>query len=106
MPKFINTTGVKQREQPLQKKQYETAPNTKSDTIKKTLNTKGLFSRTAEENEKIPAPKKDYLESDVQNKYKQVENVEKPRFVNKNVNDDQPHFVEINKNEDVKIKYF
>lgn len=103
MPKFSNSSGVKNKEQPLTAAVTRTEPaSNKNEINKKVLNTKGLFSRTAEENEKVPAPKKDYLESDVQNKYKkEVENVEKPKFVNKNVNSDQPHFVDMNKNEDV-----
>ncbi len=55
-----------------------------------------------EENLKVKAPKKDYLEADIAPKYESE--IEKPRFVNKNVGEtDQPHFVSIDKNEDVII---
>jgi hypothetical protein len=64
-----------------------------------------MFSKVNEENAKVRAPKKDYLESDLGGKAAKEEvQIEKPRFVNKNVGDSEhPHFVDINKNEDVRI---
>ena len=84
-------------------------PVEKLDQPKKFVNT-GLLNKAAQENTKVKAPTKDYLEADSGAKYKEqtpeVE-IEKPRFVNKNVGDSsEPHFKDINKNEDVsRIKF-
>jgi hypothetical protein len=63
-----------------------------------------MFSRVAEENQKIKAPKKDYLEADIQSKPKVEVEIEKPKFINKHIDDpEHPHFVNIDKNQDVTI---
>lgn len=66
-----------------------------------------MLQKTHEENLKVKAPRKDYLEGDANVKYKEDQasevEVEKPKFFNKAVGDTaQPHFVDINKNEDVR----
>jgi hypothetical protein len=74
------------------------------NTINKQIGvTKDIFSKVNEENQKVKAPKRDYLESEFgTGKGKEDPQMEKPRFVNKHVGDSShPHFVDINKSEDV-----
>ena len=54
------------------------------------------------DNDKIKE-KKNYLEKNVENSYKEYENVEKPQFIGLKVDKDKDNFVELNKNEDVKF---
>jgi len=132
-PKFINSTGVKNKNTPLQgatgtSSKTESKPvfnnsrgernnNTplnpnakveskKDDTIKevkdKIANTKNLFQKTLQSNNQVKAPAKDYLEGDVDVKYKNEDvEIEKPVFQSKKAGD-EPHFVDINSKEDVK----
>lgn len=61
----------------------------------------GLLTAAAEENSKIK-PTKNYLEADSKVKYKEDEaEIEKPKFMNKNVEGAEPHFKDLSKNEDV-----
>jgi len=68
----------------------------------------GLLTQAAEENSKIKITK-NYLEVDANIKYKEPEpEIEKPKFLNKNVEtqSQEPHFKDINKNEDVNFYLF
>lgn len=60
-----------------------------------------MFQKTAEDNNKIKAPKKDYTEATVDVKYQEEIEIEKPVFQSKK-GTDEPHFVDINTNEDVR----
>lgn len=99
-PKFTNSKGVQNREgEPIRYEKREKYDTTKkSDGPKKFVNT-SLLNKAAEENSKFKAPTKDYNEA-VTSKYKEDVDIEKPRFLNKNEGN-EPHFKEINKNEDV-----
>jgi hypothetical protein len=70
-------------------------------------NTKEIFSKVNEENQKIKAPKKDYLESDFGTRRAGEDlQIEKPKFTNRTVGDaNEPHYVDINKNEDVMVNF-
>lgn len=76
-------------------------PTTTTTATKQTgFATKDLFKKTAEENAKIK-PTKSYLEADVAKSYKETpEEVSKPEFKSGKT-DNEPHFVDINKNDDV-----
>lgn len=130
-PQFRNTREVQNKNTPLsggQSEKYESKYEKPSYSEKRTYTDKenkeykerlersdqprkfvstpgGLLTKAAEENSKIKAPTKTYLEADVKNTYKEDEpEIEKPKFVNRNVGDtNEPHFKDINKNEDVKI---
>lgn len=66
-----------------------------------------------EENAKIKAPKRDYTEIDFtkdkynseRNKEQEKNYLQKPQFVSKHVNE-EPRFVELEKDKDVKINFF
>lgn len=75
--------------------------NFESQQQKRQYNTKALIDNTAKDNAAIKAPK-NYLDKEVQKKYKdeKEENVPKPEFKNLKVSD-QDNFIEIKKNEDV-----
>ncbi len=66
----------------------------------------GALSKAAEENAKVKAPAKDYLDADTKVKYKGEgePEIERPKFVTKH--GEEPHFTEINKNEDVKSQFY
>jgi hypothetical protein len=141
-PKFINSTGVKNKNTPLsgatatstaatttteRKPVFGNSkggvnnntplnPNAKVEAKKdenindvkgKIANTKTLFKKTQDENTQVKAPAKDYLEGDVDVKYKAADDVEiaKPVFQSKKIGD-EPHFVDINNKEDVKTHFY
>jgi len=96
-PQFTNSKGVQNKDTPL-------SNTTKvADKLEAPKKFTGSLNKNADENAKIKAPNKDYLEGDSKNKYKEEtqSEIEKPKFVNKNVEGNEPHFKEINKNEDV-----
>lgn len=67
----------------------------------KIANTKTLFQKTLVDNNQVKAPKKDYLEGDIDVKYKEeVEDIQKPVF-HSNKESAEPHFIDINTKEDV-----
>ncbi len=98
-PTFTNSRGVQNKEGAPVKYDSKTE---KYDGPKKFVNT-SLLNKAAEENTKIKAPTKDYLDATTKNKYKEESTVEieKPKFLGKNEGN-EPHFRDINKNEDVK----
>jgi hypothetical protein len=105
---MTNTHYAKEDNKDYKPKDTPVASNTqpkdeKKELTKKIENTKRIFSSVAEDNKKIKAPTKDYLEADLNNNKPKVEvEIEKPKFVNKHVDDpEHPHFVNIDKNEDV-----
>lgn len=106
-PRFTNTKGAQVKEIAVTGPVTGavTKPVERLDAPKKFVNT-GLLNKASEENTKVKAPTKDYLEADSKTKYKDeaAVEIEKRVFVNKNVGDaTEPHFKDINKNEDVNI---
>ncbi len=102
-PKFTNSRGVQNKEGVPVKNESKTE---KYDAPKKFVNT-SLLNKAAEENTKIKAPTKDYLDATTKTKYKEENavEIEKPKFLAKN-DGNEPHFRDINKNEDVKTNNF
>lgn len=103
-PMFINSKNkgnASEIDAEIKKKQAEKKSN---EPTKKIYDTQGLM-KTAKENEKIKAPKKSYLDADIQKKYQEEkqEDISKPEFKNLKIGD--KNFVELNKNEDVRF-YF
>lgn len=88
-----NTQNLMNYDKEMMKKKKIT-DNKKFDVSKLNSHTK--------DNDKIKASKS-YLEKNIENSYKEYENVEKPQFTNLKVDKDKDNFVELNKNEDVRI---
>jgi len=88
-----NTQNLINYDKEMMKKKKVT-DNKKFDVSKLNTHTK--------DNDKIKASKS-YLEKNIENSYKEYENVEKPQFTNLKVDNDKDNFVELNKNEDVRI---
>ncbi len=85
-----NTQNLQNFDKEIKKKQM--TKDKKYDVSKLSAHTK--------DNDKIKASKS-YLEKNIENSYKEYENVEKPQFTGLKV--DKDNFVELNKNEDVKF---
>ena len=99
-PQFTNSTGAKNKEINV------TATTTATEKVEAPKRFVGSLNKAAEENSKIKAPTKDYLEGDNKTKYKGEEStieIEKPKFLSKNVEGAEPHFKDITKNEDVSL---
>jgi hypothetical protein len=97
-PKFTNSKGVPKKEIGTVNKE-PTAD--KLDAPRKFVNTSGL-TKAAEENAKIKAPTKSHVDDTKLKKEEPQIEIEKPKF--KPVHDgSEPHFKDINKNEDVNI---
>ena len=90
-----NTQNLMNYDKEMMKKKKAT-DNKKFDVSKLNSHTK--------DNDKIKASKS-YLEKNIENSYKEYENVEKPQFTNLKVDKDKDNFVELNKNEDVRILF-
>ena len=87
-----NTQNLQNFDKEVKKKQM--TKDKKYDISKLSAHTK--------DNDKIKATK-NYLEKNIENSYKEYENVEKPQFIGLKVDKDKDNFVELNKNEDVKF---
>ena len=97
-PKFSNSRGVQNKEGPAIK--YE-AKTERTEAPKRFLNT-AVLNKAAQDNVRVKAPTRDYLDADSKTKYKdeQAVEIEKPKFLGKNEGK-EPHFRDFNKNEDV-----
>lgn len=95
---FTNTSKTFNQEKPIVKTDHKD----KHDTSKKTYTAKDLINKTAAENEKIK-PTKNYLEADMTKSYKDTHQdvVSKPEFKSSKVESQEPHYVDIDKNQDV-----
>ena len=69
----------------------------------KSINNFGnIVKNLNEENQKIQAPKRDYNEVDMKTSYKtNTSEIQRPQFINKNLENKQSNFVELNTEGDV-----
>lgn len=103
MPKFYSSSAKTKENVHIE---YKPRRDEKMDINKKIESAKGIFAKTHEENLRIKPQTRDYLQSDIVSKPTQNVDIEKPRFINKTIdNPDKPKFVEYNKNEDVYYIY-
>merc|ERR1711976_343087 len=97
-PSFHNKSGKVDR--PLDKVNEKYVPSEKFEPKKFT----GMISQQNEDNQKIK-PTKDYLDADTKNKYKEDEpEIEKPKFMGREGEHQEPRFTDINRNEDLFLK--
>ena len=104
--KNSNQTKKEEGEKQLKFFNSKKTNNNNNEPIKKTSQKydTSKLNEHIKDNENVKEPKKNYLEKDIQKAYKDVdENIEKPQFTNLKVDKDKENFVELNKNEDVRI---
>ena len=101
IPNFANSRGLVNNNTPLN----PDAKVEKQENLKD-VKTKvaGIFQRSNAENNNVKAPKKDYLDANADVKYKEEIdiNIEKRVF---QTNKNETNFVDINSNQDVKLKF-
>lgn len=101
-PNFANSKGTINNNTPLNP---DAKVEKKENLDELKTKVRGIFQRSNNDNDNVKAPKKDYLEASTDVKYKEEVdvNIEKRVFQS---NKNETNFVDINNNQDVKIKKF